>query len=414
MASPAFLSATHRSGVKMQHTAVRKAQKRTLVEPLIVMPRTVALGLLFAAADYAGWATHGPDARYLIIAALIAALATDYSHAFHSASAPAALTLPVYLFVAWLWALAVHALAINTWANSTTVLILPPLIVLAASLLISSGWPAAHRPDPAWIIYLPYAAALVFAALSFIDALGAPFGRPLHLLNHEKTFVGVFILLMPRAKGALPVKLVTGAAMVLSLYKYPAATTLIALALALAAVILLRVVPNPVPWAVGGVTALLALGFTGLLYKGLAAFYSAIGRGDNNDTRFSLWNQAWPYLAQNPLAGSAMEERITGVGRIDGVLRMVPYHNSYLTLMVAGGLLAIVFFSLFILAVFLDTLKRPRSFRSGQATQWLPAILAALISMTVNPIIDELGSATFFYVLLAVASVSLTRVGRPD
>jgi O-antigen ligase len=373
------------------------------------MPRSVGLGLLFAAADYAGWATHGPDARYLVVVALIAALALDYAHQFHSASPPASLILPVYCFVAWLWVLAVHALAMNSWANSTTVLLLPPLIVLAASILVNSGWPATRRPDPAWIAYVPYAAALVFGGLSLLDALDAPFGRPLHLLNHEKTFIALFILLMPPVKGGRPVKLLTAVAMVVSLYKYPAATTLIAIGLAAGAVVLLRLVPNPRPWVLLAVTVLPVLAFTGLLYKGLETFYHAIGRGDNNETRLSLWGQAWPYLAQNPFAGSAMEERITGVGRIDGVLRMVPFHNSYLTLMVAGGFIAITFFALFILAVLLEALKKPRPFRSGQATQWLPPILAALVSMTVNPIIDELGSATFFYIMLAVAVVSLTR-----
>lgn len=375
----------------------------------MMLPRTVALGLLFAAADYADWATHGPDARYLVIVALVAALATDYGRQLHAGPAPASLILPVYCFVAWLWVLAVHALAMNSWANSTTVLILPPLIVLAASILSSSGWPAAFRPDPAWIVYLPYAAALVFGGLSLLDAVQAPVGRPLHLLNHEKSFIALFILLMPAAKGSIAVKLLTAAAMAVSLYKYPAATTLIAIALAVGAVLLLRFIPNPYPWVLLAAAALPVLGFTGLLFKGLDAFYRAIGRGDNNETRLSLWGQAWPHLVQNPLAGSAMQERITGVGRIDGVLRLVPFHNSYLTLMVAGGLVAIVFFALFVLAAFLVALKRPRPFRSAQATQWLPAILAALISMTVNPIIDELGSATFLYILLAVALVDLTR-----
>ncbi|MEV8133626.1 O-antigen ligase family protein [Pseudarthrobacter oxydans] len=336
----------------------------------------------------------------------------DYRRTVSSTKNSVALTLPVYLFVAWLWVLAIRALSMGTWANSTTVIIVPPLIILAASLLINSRWPSMPRADPSWISYAPYAGALVFGGLSLIDTVNAPFGRPLNLLDHEKAFIAVYILLLPRYRGSLLVKAVIGAALVLSLYKYPAATTFIAVVVALGALALLRMSRNPGPWSLLTLSLLFVLGITGFLAEVLAYFYSAIGRGDNNETRLSLWNQAWSHVLRDPLAGGAMELRITGIGRIDGELQLVPFHNSYLTLMTAGGLVALILFSAIISAVFLKTLKRPRPFRAQYATQWLPAILAAVTSMTVNPIVDALGSVVFFYVLLAVAVVNLTRTSR--
>ncbi|WP_147294417.1 O-antigen ligase [Arthrobacter sp. RT-1] len=402
----------------MERMAGRTGKGAVHAVPLPVMPRTVTIGLLFASGDYAGWSTHGPNARYLAVLFLVAAVIADYRRTVSSTQHTVALTLPVYLFLAWLWVLAIRALSMGTWANSTTVLIVPPLIILAASLLINSGWsansrwPAVPRTNPTWISYAPYAAALVFGGLSLIDTINAPFGRPLNLLNHEKTFIAVYILLMPRYKGSLPVKVVVGAASVLSLYKYPAATTVIALVLALGALVLLRISRNPRPWSLLAFSLFFVFVITGVLKELLDSFYKTIGRGDNNETRLSLWDQAWSLIQPDPLAGGAMELRITGVGRIDGVLQLVPFHNSYLTLMAAGGLVALVLFSAFITAVFFRTLKRPRPFRTRYAAQWLPAILAALVSMTVNPVLDKLGSAVFVYVLLAVAVVNLTRVSR--
>lgn len=389
------------------------AQGTAYPAPHALMPRTVTLGLLFASGDFLRWSTHGPDARYVIIPALIAAVAADCARSIPAQRSAAALTLPAYAFLAWLWLLAVRALAMDTWQNSTAVLLAPPLVILAAGFLMNSRWPALPRKDPGWVAYAPYAAAFAFGILGLLDALNAPFGRPLTLLNHEKTFIAVYVLLMPRLRGSWLVKLVMAAGLTLSLHKYPAATTYIAVVLVLAAVLMLRMSRNPALLSVLAAGWLAILGFTGFLGEGLDSFYDAIGRGDNTATRLSLWNQAWSDVRQNPLAGGAMEERITGTGRIDGTLKPVPFHNSYLTLMVGGGFVALLLFSSFIAVVVFKALGESRAFRAQYAVQWLPALLAALTSMTVNPIVDQLGSAVFFYVLLAVGLVNLSRKGPP-
>lgn len=396
----------------MQRTAGRAGQGGARAAPRPLMPRTITMGLLFAAGDYAGWSSYGANARYVVVLVLVAAVMTDYARTVPADPRSVLLTLPGYLFVAWLWILVIRALSMGTWETSTTVLIVPPSLVLTVSLLIGSRWPARPAKDPPWVIYAPYAAAVVFSGLSLLDAWNAPFGQPLTLLNHEKSFIAVYILLMPRAPGSLPVKLLTIAALGLSLYKYPAATTLIAFLLALGTLVLLRAFRNPAPLALAALSGLIMLGITGVLEEGLDSFYNAIGRGANNETRFTLWNQAWSHFLRNPLAGGAMEARITGTGQIEGILTLLPFHNSYLTIMTAGGAVALTLFSALNAVVFSAALRKPLTFRSQYVAQWLPAAVAALTSMTVNPILDKLESAVFFYVLLVVGLVNLSRVSQ--
>ncbi|MDV2976878.1 UNVERIFIED_CONTAM: O-antigen ligase family protein [Actinomycetes bacterium ARC8] len=294
-------------------------------------------------------------------------------------------------------------MATGTWAPDTLVILAGALPLLVAPVAYYALPPRPHWQGRLYIVLM--CATAIFAVSAVVDGLLTPWGEQPTLLGHEKAYLAVVLIGMPNSKTTRICKLLIIVGLCLAFTKYPSATTGFVLIVSALCFWLIRAETR----ASRNIRFIfLLLGFAVLSTSSaavIAAFYRFFGRGDNTDTRLGLWEQALQTVTRSPWVGSAASEPITGLANIRGIIQPVPYHNSYLSLAACCGLTALLLFACSVVFAVLNSLSLTRVNR--EYTQlWLPALMAGLITMSVNPVLEKLGTALPLYALLLCGSIS--------
>lgn len=241
--------------------------------------------------------------------------------------------------------------------------------------------------------------AVLWATRSLLDAATATAGVPLEFFSHERCFIALVILFIPAGRWYLAVRIAMLLAIAISMYKYPAATTAIVLLAAALTYLVMAVSRTTLRVGLAAViaaTAVVASSNNVLLER----FYQMAGRTDNSSTREYLWAQATASIERSPLLGGAASTPIVAINERSGDLFLLPIHNTWLTLGMIGGVLAIVIFGLTLGSALLAGLvsKRPSAL-------WLPALMGAAVTLSVNPTLDRPDTSLTFWLLVCSAVV---------
>ena len=308
--------------------------------------------------------------------------------------------IPIYLFGAWVFGVFSFAILTNAWAPDSFVLLAGVIALLVAPVAYF-----ALPPRPSWQVSIErfYRFALcAFALTALIDAYQTPAGMQPVLLGHEKAYLAVIVLAAPKFRGSQLVKFVVVVALGVAFIKYPSATVGFVAIVSLVCVWLL-VARNRTSQNLRAAGLIVSFGL--ISYNAsdwVAQFYAATGRVDNTNTRLGLWDQALSTITTNPLTGSTASESITGLANIRGIIQPVPFHNSFLTLAFCCGVVAVILFGLVLLAIVTSCLSSSLDNRKA-AILWLPALLAGVVTMSVNPVLEKLGTALPLYALILCA-----------
>ncbi len=298
-------------------------------------------------------------------------------------------------FGLWLIALSFTSLVNGSMSPDTAVIVIPAVIplLLAASLglrlgtdgLMPLGAPALRVAASFWV------------ATAILDALTAEVGSPLQFLSHERTFIAVAIVSMPGAGAFLLARVGAGAAVLLSLSIYPSATSLAVILIACLVAVLLRIRSRTWRLVGAGIAATVSAVLLGATDT-IGRLYIVMGRVNNSETREALWAQALTVIDSNLLVGGAVSMQISGTFERYGRVLQVPIHNTWLTLGVAGGVIAIAAFAATVGFAVLAGIT------AAQA-RWLPALAGAVVTLSVNPTLDRPDTAAAFWVLVCSAMV---------
>lgn len=379
----------------------------------VLMPRTVATGLALVSGDVTGLLTSGPSLRYaLVFGALTISTFADVHATRRRGSV--LVTVPFVALAAWLTLLWLSAITAGQWQPNTLVVIYAAVVLaLAATNMLLPGRRGRAGRSHRWERGV-YAAALIFAVVSAVDAAAGETGSPVNLLSHERTFVSLYVLSLPKRRFTWVMRLTMLTALVISFVQYAAATTLLTVALAVAVAVIVHCSRHPVALTLTSSVLAGGLVLSGVAESVLGFFYSASGRVDNTSTREYLWAQALDIVDEGPVAGGATRISIAYLANIDGRISYAPIHNSYLTVMVVGGVVACALLVVGLTGLVLAGLARPLEERRDFGSQWLPAYIAVAVSMIVNPVIDKLGASLFFIVLTLVGLGFATRIAPAD
>lgn len=390
------------------------ASNRLVAGVPIPCPMTVGTALALAALDVFSWTSHGPPYRYVLATIwLVVAFAVDGAiHGSNRCLRPV-VVLAMCLFGFWMLGIFVFAVMTRNWSSDSLVLfagVLPLLAAPAAYVALPS------RPQWAFAAQrICRGSVAVFSIAALLDAALTPHGEQPELLGHEKAFLAIVVLALPRFRGSWFVKWVVGLAVVVAFLKYPSATVGFGAMVAIVCFMLVQARTRTSLYVRGSmlVTCFLVIAINASDW--LARFYLVVGRGDNTSTRIGLWDQALNTVRGSPLVGSAASEPITGLANIRGLIQPVPFHNSFLTLAACCGIIAVALFALLVLCLSSAILSFDPDVRRGTGL-WLPALLAGAVTMSVNPVLDELGTALPFYglVLCGASSVLSTQRGSQN
>jgi len=223
------------------------------------------------------------------------------------------------------------------------------------------------------------------------------------LLGHEKAYLAVVALAVPKFRGSALMKVIVIAALAIAFMKYPSATVGFVAIVACVCVWLIfaETRTSLIIRATGLVVCFAVISYNAADW--VARFYSAAGRVDNTSTRLGLWDQALVTISKNPITGSTASEPITGLANIRGIIQPVPFHNSFLTLAFCCGVVAVVLFGILLIALLIACLSSHLAQRRA-AVIWLPALFAGVITMSVNPVLERLGTALPLYALILCAT----------
>jgi hypothetical protein len=298
------------------------------------------------------------------------------------------------------WLLLVSAFAFAEGTLNPSCLVVTVLAALPLTQVVVRRRSQLDLTLPASRMKFMYAGATLWAVAAIVDAVGAPSGLPLQFMSHERTFIAILVLTIRGRAWFGVVRLMVLAAVTISIVKYPSATSIIALSSG-AGVLLIQRIERP---ARRMTTAGISLGVIALAAVNssvLQKFYLATGRNDNSSTREYLWAQAQSIISASPLVGGHASLPVTAVFTQYGKNFVVPLHNTWLTVGVVGGVVAILLlFAISGAAVFAGLMGTRRT------TPWLAPLAASLVTLTVNPTLDRPDTAALFWVLVLTAAAS--------
>lgn len=365
-------------------------------------PTTIGTALLLATLDVLSWTSDGPSYRYVIaIAWLTLAFAIDGSVAEGRRRLRVGVVFAIYLFGFWIVGVFCYAILTKHWAPDSFV-ILAGVVALVIAPIAYYALPARPtRYGSAYQFFIWATYCFAFAAL--VDSVLTPAGFQPVLLGHEKAYLAVIALAAPKFRGSLLMKAIVVIALSIAFIKYPSATVaFVGLVAGICVWLLSARSRGSLILRSGG----LVLCFTVISLNAstwVTQFYSATGRVDNTTTRLGLWDQALATIGKNPITGAAASERITGLANIRGIIQPVPFHNSFLTLAFCAGVVAVVLFGVLLIAALLGCMSSsPRQLKAARI--WMPALFAGVITMSVNPVLERLGTALPLYALILCAA----------
>lgn len=297
-------------------------------------------------------------------------------------------------------------IVLGTSAVFATALDPSVLVVIGACLSPTTMWVAAkctsgRSPSTSTGARFALAACTFWALLALIDAVTAPPGSPLPFISHERTFMAVFLLFAPftRRYARNTIRLIVGVALLVSFAKYPSATTVIVALVGGSAFGVMRL--RRFSLRVAAIVSLAG----GALYLGsgadrLGSFYERFGRNDNSLTREILWSQARSLIEYSPVQGGGARLPVTAMFTQGAQTFLAPLHNSWLTIGVVGGWVAITLLAV----VCIRGLACGLVVRASDG-YWFPPLCAAVVTLTVNPTFDRPDTGFFFWLLVLLSSV---------
>lgn len=368
-------------------------------------PATLTILVAIPTAQYWLLVSTGSPLRYLIILSVCAiAIAIDGKHRSQDHRSFSAVELGAIIYGLYIVGIfCVSSISSNKQFNTTILVIGAVILVigpLARRVLPIASESSNNKKDKT--NKLVALTCSVFGTVGVLDVLRAPQGEPPSFFNHETLFVAVLVLCLPYRGAFLFAKLSVAIALILSFIHYPTATAALALGVAAGLYIALRnhSVRKRIGLIAAVVIVLIPLSQLGVTV--LQTFYATVGRVDNSSTRDLLWQQAIRALSQEPILGTLGQSNITGLAIIRGILQPIPFHNSYLTLAVYGGLLAAGLLTILMAGRLHHALVSPHP-ESTYNLVWAPPLATAAIAMLVNPVLDNAASAVPFYLLLLLS-----------
>lgn len=367
-------------------------------------PWTLTCAFAGALGDVIGITSSGPPERIPVILTLLTiAFAADSKPKLNGKTLSAVVFVPVILLASWMLTLAAVAWVADRFSADTLVVLVVPLAIAAGALV--SLFTTSKSPVSGTLAHSSLAlTSLAYTLLGGINALLSPQGTPPPALSHERLFMMILVLCLPWRRYKVLIRVVALIASAVAVYRYPTATVLIATLVAGVVLAMIQVRDRNLRLAVfmgivlmGGVAAI-------PLQSLIPDFYGAVGRVDNSDTRAFLWAQAVQIIQNHPWRGGAFTQSITGFANINGQIQPVPFHNSFLTLGVAGGGVLEALFALLLLQAFASQVLI--DFSKKMPTIVLPALSAGVVTLSVNPTLDKFGTSVAFYSLIGAALLS--------
>lgn len=381
-------------------------------EKRLFFPRTLTIIFLLGAIDSTRIISNGPTFRYAVVVPLmILVLLLDIQNAGDLPTPKKGGLFWIATYGLWLVSVWFYALITATWSNDTGVYLIPGLLLVALPLIAD----VPRRSQVGKTLELFFAlAVLCFCGAAVADIFATPQGNPPYVLSHERFFLAVLVVSLPRFRFSRITKIAVCATAVYSFVHYPSATV-VTVALTVAgflAINRLKVSPFKKIFAILMIVAGVVLVSTNQNVR--EAFYAAFGRVDNTETRFLLWSQATDILADSPLWGGAGSIPITATAYINGTFQPVPLHNSILSMTVVSGFIAVFLFLGSLMVLTFQSLDRVNFTSRSQASYFIPTVVAAFVSLSVNPSLDSLAESVSFYAILAMASLSQSNMGLQD
>ena len=262
-------------------------------------------------------------------------------------------------------------------------------------------------------------AAALFSIGSGLSRFGILPADQIDVLNHEKAFLVVMGVSAAIAARSTSLVLFSGAAAVFAFIAYPAATYVVAVAVALATLVLVRWSPGPgrrIALAIGGMLATaVAILHIDELIRLTGPYFQLVGKTDNGDTRAALYETALSRL-HSPLFSELFTGEITVIGNLAGRSEVTPVHNDYLSITLGGGLVAAaLLLGLFCFANGLALRSLAATTDAGQRRTiivLLAAVNGAAVSALANPIFMNPGASAVTFGVLG-ALVAACRLPEP-
>jgi hypothetical protein len=366
------------------------------------------VALLAVVLDVVGWSTSEGPVRYLGTALVLGSCV-----ALRIASGRPSRVIATRLLAGLLFGYGMVGAAYGRFVDGVADGAFP--IVLPISILVL-GYSAGRLDRRATLLALKVT-GLVCSAFGFLSA-AARFPNsmlPLTVFNHEKAFIIALAVGCGIAARSLWLCAVSAVAATTAFLAYPAASYVVAIAVALLTVGLMRLKPNRVhrislAIALGSIGSYVAFNMKDII-AWTADYFAAVGKVDNGSARLDLYRTAVDEIMLSPLFSKYFAGNVTVVITLSGRPNTVlPVHNDYLSVALGGGVVAVlIMISILMLANGMALLAGRRA---GIASIERRAILAlqgamnaAAATAFANPIFMNPGSSTAVWAIIAALMV---------
>jgi hypothetical protein len=237
------------------------------------------------------------------------------------------------------------------------------------------------------------------------------------VFSHEKSFVTLLGLFLSIAIRNRILIIISSSLISISFALYPAATFPVGFLVALGTYLVANRVKSGVLKLVLVMTYF-AIVFFSIFYSKLIFtltnnYFTLVGKRNNSQYRLSLIEAALVEIQQSPIVGTLFRGSATVQAKVlDNRTYELPVHNDYITIVLCGGVLFLVFFLMIPSFINFRTLRLVSTLHGySDQRRILIALLAslnvALASSFANPVLINPASSTILYCLIA-AIVSLS------
>src|SRR4051794_40060489 len=363
-------------------------------------PLLAALGLMLA--DPAGVVASDTALRYLPVLAVLAVALAAYRSS-STVSMPRVLVL--VLAVTGTIGAVIGRIAFGV-ENGVLPIMLPMLVAVLPTR--AAAFPLRNDRGIAVALSLLGSAVMVVGAMG----RGGLAGFTIIGGKHEQAFFGVLAPTAASPARPSPLALLAVLTTAIHFATYPAATFLVAAIAGVGTLLAAPAMRLPTLRRAVGVVVFVAVMVVSTNLAGVirwfAPYFAAVGKVDNGSTRLQIESAALQHLA-NPLFGTFFSGDVTVLGKLSGHDVVVPVHNDYLAMALAGGYIGLALFVGFLVLVNgaafagLPRLARPTG-RLQLAV--LAAFNAAAVSSFANPVLMK-PSATLVVFALGAAVLAL-------
>jgi O-antigen ligase len=398
----------------------------TVGSPWFLFAVSLPLALLASALDTTG-EFRGGATRYVILIAFLAPLVLyldfDRRRLLRSPG-------PAHLLLAALFTYGILGTIVGKLFVGTATSFLPVFVPMSVALLAVVVPTGPSRGQARALLMAVAAAALLYLAMHMVSItpLGSGFAR--YTYHHEKSFYIPAALAstwyLARWYPLWRIGVVGAALMSIVVVADNPAATYVAVVVAMLGTAILcsrRITP-----AFGAALCGVVLVLAGTLYVNIdvatevaSDYFAAVGKTDNTPMRRLVVDEALQRISQDPLYAEHFAGELAIGARFSGRYTYVPAHNDYLQLTTGGGIIALLLFGGWAVAVNYDALRRLHALRAldrQEEAALLRVLLAVLNTMLVtaaiNPIITQVHLGTIMFGVAAVLWTLDEPVTRED